>query len=116
MVSATQSAMNVDTYGRWCRPMCSVVDDIPADGRVRALPCPFDVGPLVEAIWRHPMYGDDPKHQYLRDIVIRVADRLTLHDHWMGCGGPLGRENGLLQSSSRARRPTALKAAPQPAD
>ena len=54
-----------------------LADDIPAELGVRVLPCPFDVGPLVEAIWWHPMYDDDPEHQYLRDVLIRVAGRLT---------------------------------------
>ena len=54
-----------------------LADGIPAEMRVRALPCPFDVGPLVEAIWWHPMYDDDPEHQYLRDVLIRVAAGLT---------------------------------------
>ncbi len=53
-----------------------LADDIPTEVGVRALPCPFDVGPLVEAMWWHPMYDDDPEHQYLRDVLTRVADRL----------------------------------------
>ena len=54
-----------------------LADDIPAEAGVRVLPCPFDVAPLVEAIWWHPMYDNDPEHQYLRDVLIRVAGRLT---------------------------------------
>ena len=54
-----------------------LADDIPAELGVRVLPCPFEVGPLVEAIWWHPMYDDDPEHHYLRDVLIRVAGRLT---------------------------------------
>jgi len=53
-----------------------LADTIPAHIGVRAFPCPFDVGPLVEAIWWHPMYDDDPEHQYLRGVLIRVADGL----------------------------------------
>jgi len=48
----------------------------PAELGLRVLPCPFEVGPLVEAIWWHPMYDDDPEHRYLRDLLVRVADRL----------------------------------------
>jgi DNA-binding transcriptional LysR family regulator len=46
---------------------------IPDQLGVRALPCPFDVGPLVESIWWHPMYDEDPEHRYLRDLVIRTS-------------------------------------------
>lgn len=54
-----------------------LADDIPAEAGVRTLPCPFDVGPLVEAIWWHPMYDDDPEHLYLRDVLLRVAATLS---------------------------------------
>ncbi|WP_433503595.1 LysR family transcriptional regulator [Pseudonocardia halophobica] len=53
-----------------------LVDRIPAEFGVRALPCPVDVAPLVEAIWWHPMYDDDPEHRYLRDLLTRVAGRV----------------------------------------
>lgn len=49
---------------------------VPTELGVRMLPCPFDAGPLVEAIWWHPMYEDDPEHRYLRDMVVRVAAAL----------------------------------------
>src|SRR6478735_3940710 len=48
---------------------------IPTAAGLRVLPCPFEVAPLVEAIWWHPMYHDDPEHRYLRDLLIDVADR-----------------------------------------
>ncbi|MFI5593414.1 LysR family transcriptional regulator [Amycolatopsis sp. NPDC051758] len=44
---------------------------------VRALPCPFEAGPLVEAFWWHPMYDHDPEHHYLRDLLTRVATEVT---------------------------------------
>jgi DNA-binding transcriptional LysR family regulator len=62
-----------------------LADDIPAEVGVRVLPCPFDVAPLVEAIWWHPMYDNDPEHQYLRDVLIRVAERLT---SWPSAAAP----------------------------
>jgi DNA-binding transcriptional LysR family regulator len=49
-----------------------LADRVPADLGVRALPCPFEVGPMVEAFWWHPMYDHDPEHAYLRDLLIRV--------------------------------------------
>jgi DNA-binding transcriptional LysR family regulator len=54
-----------------------LADAIPAALGVRALPCPFDVGPLVEAIWWHPMYDEDPEHRYLREVINRAAIELT---------------------------------------
>ncbi len=53
-----------------------LVDRIPA-GLVRALPCPFDAGPLVEAAWWHPMYEHDPEHRYLRDLLAEIAGGST---------------------------------------
>jgi DNA-binding transcriptional LysR family regulator len=50
-----------------------LADGIPAELGVRALPCPFDAAPLVEAMWWHPMYDDDPEHRYLRDVVRRAV-------------------------------------------
>jgi DNA-binding transcriptional LysR family regulator len=39
-----------------------------ASGGIRVLPCPFDADPLVETIWWHPMYDNDPAHRWLRDL------------------------------------------------
>jgi DNA-binding transcriptional LysR family regulator len=50
-----------------------LADRIPAGLGVRALPCPFEVSPLVEAMWWHPMYDNDPEHRYLRDLLVRAA-------------------------------------------
>jgi DNA-binding transcriptional LysR family regulator len=51
-----------------------LVDLLPLNVGVRALPCPVEVGQLVEAMWWHPVYDDDPEHAYLRDLVLRAAD------------------------------------------
>jgi hypothetical protein len=32
------------------------------------------VGQLVEAMWWHPVYDDDPEHAYLRDVVMRATE------------------------------------------
>ncbi|HTI26961.1 MAG TPA: LysR family transcriptional regulator [Kutzneria sp.] len=56
-----------------------LAERIPADVNVRALPCPFEAGPLVEAVWWHPMYEHDPEHQYLRGRLARIADDVTEH-------------------------------------
>src|SRR3954465_9052286 len=47
---------------------------LPLNVGVRALPCPVEVGQLVEAMWGHPVFDDDPEHAYLRDLVRRAAE------------------------------------------
>ena len=54
-----------------------LVDLLPLDTGIRALPVPFEVSPLIEAMWWHPVFDDDPEHRYLRDVVSRAA-ALTL--------------------------------------
>ena len=50
-----------------------LVDLLPLDVGLRALPPPVEVGQLVEAMWWHPVYDDDPEHAYLRDVVVRAT-------------------------------------------
>jgi DNA-binding transcriptional LysR family regulator len=47
----------------------------PAD-EFRLLECPFDVVPLVEALWWHPSLEHDPRHIWFRSIVERAGRRL----------------------------------------
>ena len=42
-------------------------------GMVRVLPCPFDADPLVETIWWHPMYDNDPGHRWLRGLFRQAG-------------------------------------------
>ena len=51
-----------------------LADLLPIDVGVRAVPCPMDVGQIVEAMWWHPVYDDDPEHTYLRDLVVRATE------------------------------------------
>jgi DNA-binding transcriptional LysR family regulator len=46
---------------------------LPVDLGIRALPPPVEVGQLVEAMWWHPAFDDDPEHAYLRDLVVRAT-------------------------------------------
>jgi DNA-binding transcriptional LysR family regulator len=50
-----------------------LVELLPLNLGIRALPPPVEVGPLLEAMWWHPVYDDDPEHAYLRDLVVRAA-------------------------------------------
>jgi DNA-binding transcriptional LysR family regulator len=43
---------------------------------VRVLPCPFDVVPLVEALWWHPVHRRDPAHAWLRQLFAEAAASL----------------------------------------
>lgn len=43
---------------------------------VRVLPCPWEVVPLKEALWWHPVHAADPAHQWLRELVVDVAREL----------------------------------------
>ena len=45
---------------------------------VRILPCPFDVAPLIEALWWHPMYARDPGHRWLRQLFAEAAQLVHL--------------------------------------
>jgi DNA-binding transcriptional LysR family regulator len=51
-----------------------LVELLPLDIGLRALPPPVEVGQLVEAMWWHPVFDDDPEHAYLRDVVSRAAE------------------------------------------
>lgn len=44
---------------------------------VRVLPCPFEVVPLAEAFWWHPMYRADPAHAWLRDVLAEAGRLLA---------------------------------------
>ena len=57
-----------------------LVELLPLNSGIRALPCPFDAGPLIEAMWWHPVYDDDPEHGYLRDLVTRAARQAVGED------------------------------------
>jgi len=50
-----------------------LVDQLPLNAGIRALDPPFEAAPLIEAMWWHPVYDDDPEHAYLRDVVTRAT-------------------------------------------
>jgi DNA-binding transcriptional LysR family regulator len=52
-----------------------LVERMPLDTGIRVLPPPFEAGQLIEAMWWHPVYDDDPEHAYLRDLVSRAAQQ-----------------------------------------
>jgi DNA-binding transcriptional LysR family regulator len=51
-----------------------LVELLPLNIGLRALPPPVEVGQLVEAMWWHPVYDDDPEHTYLRNLVVRATE------------------------------------------
>jgi DNA-binding transcriptional LysR family regulator len=46
---------------------------------VRVMPCPFDVVPLAEAFWWHPIYSNDPAHIWLRGVLASAGKELASH-------------------------------------
>ncbi len=50
-----------------------LADRLPAELGVRAVDGPLDLAPLVEAMWWHPVYDDDPEHTYLRQLVLSAT-------------------------------------------
>ncbi|HEY3005140.1 MAG TPA: hypothetical protein VGJ44_22530 [Kribbellaceae bacterium] len=42
-------------------------------GDVRALPCLYEVVPLIEAMWWHPVYTADPEHAWLRGVFAEAG-------------------------------------------
>jgi len=69
-----------------------LVPRLTATRDVRALPCPFDALPVVEALWWHPMYDRDPAHQWLRAALVNVGHYLQ--------AGKSGSSLGRLSSSA----------------
>lgn len=47
------------------------------DVGIRSLPCPFEVGPLVDAMWWHPVYDRNPEHAFFRDLLLRAAQQVS---------------------------------------
>ena len=43
---------------------------------LRVLECPGDAEPIVEALWWHRQYEDDPAHAWLRRLIMETARRL----------------------------------------
>ncbi len=50
-----------------------LVEQFSTEAGLRALPCPVNAGPLVQAMWWHPFYNDDPEHEFLRDVVVKAT-------------------------------------------
>ncbi|WP_435837879.1 LysR family transcriptional regulator [Streptantibioticus parmotrematis] len=46
---------------------------VAADPAFRVLDCPFDVVPLVEAFWWHPVHDEDPGHRWLRACLREIS-------------------------------------------
>ncbi|MEV6060795.1 LysR family transcriptional regulator [Nocardia asteroides] len=43
---------------------------------LRLIPCPFEVGPINEALWWHSAHTHDSGHRWLRDLVSAAANAL----------------------------------------
>ncbi|MEC3975475.1 LysR family transcriptional regulator [Amycolatopsis sp. H20-H5] len=54
-----------------------LAEPLTRDGRLVALPCPFDAVPVVEALWWHPLHTHDPEHVWLRSVFAEVCGNLS---------------------------------------
>lgn len=50
---------------------------LPVDVGIRALPCPFEAGPLVDAMWWHPVHEDNPEHAFFRGLLLRATEQMN---------------------------------------
>lgn len=50
-----------------------LVDGLPEDSGVVAVAGPFEMSPLVHAMWWHPAREADPEHLFIRSVVARAA-------------------------------------------
>jgi DNA-binding transcriptional LysR family regulator len=69
-----------------------LVELLPLNLGIRTLAPPVEVGQLVEAMWWHPAFDDDPEHAYLRDVVVRATDLAV-----GGTGAVINRVDGEAQ-------------------
>ena len=53
-----------------------LAEPLTRDGRLRAVPCAWDVVPVLEALWWHPMHTPDPEHVWMRQVVGEAASTL----------------------------------------
>ncbi|MGI5127955.1 LysR family transcriptional regulator [Pseudonocardia sp. CA-107938] len=54
-----------------------LAEPLTRDGRLRAVPCAWDVVPVLEALWWHPMHTPDPEHVWLRGVLTEAAAGIT---------------------------------------
>jgi DNA-binding transcriptional LysR family regulator len=57
----------------------SLATRVAAGGGVRILEAPFDVVPLVEALWWNNVYDRDPEHEWFRSKLREAVRRAGLH-------------------------------------
>jgi len=44
---------------------------------IRAVPCPFDAPPIVEALWWHPTREGDPAQRWLRGLLTQAGKQMS---------------------------------------
>ena len=52
---------------------------VPLPSSLRLVPCPFDTGPINEALWWHPVHTHDAGHKWFRKLVADTAHLLDPH-------------------------------------
>ena len=71
---ALKSSIGTDRIALIQRRLAALLAD--AAG-VRVLECPWDVVPLKQSLWWHPIYRADPGHRWLRGLVARVGEQIN---------------------------------------
>ncbi|WP_346054280.1 MULTISPECIES: LysR family transcriptional regulator [Amycolatopsis] len=57
-----------------------LADILAARGGLRVLPCPWDVVPVVETLWWHPLHTRDLGHAWLRSVLVETTRSLARQD------------------------------------
>jgi len=58
-----------------------------SSSNLRVLECPGEAEPIVEALWWHRQYEDDPAHAWLRRLIMETA-RCLLRRLRAACRSP----------------------------
>ncbi|MEU1287972.1 LysR family transcriptional regulator [Kitasatospora sp. NPDC005856] len=53
-----------------------LTEAMPLPSTLRVIPCPFDAGPINEALWWHPVHTHDAGHRWLRTLIQDTARHL----------------------------------------
>jgi len=53
-----------------------LAEALASTGRLRVLACPWDVVPVVETLWWHPLHTRSPDHAWLRSVLTETTRHL----------------------------------------
>jgi DNA-binding transcriptional LysR family regulator len=53
-----------------------LAEALASGNRLRVLACPWDVVPVVETLWWHPLHTRSPEHAWLRSLLTETTRHL----------------------------------------